>query len=216
MTTTDPLRAQRQADQFGRAVAMRLSGATDELPYEVRERLRAARTRALQARREAVERAAPVVVGRASRGGSATLGFGDKPSLFTRIASVLPILLLAGGLVLIHTFQTERRASELAEVDAALLTDDLVKRVEARVGTFLRGRDRVVSRPEILGGEPVFDGTRISVRFVGERARKGESEKELLEDYPALKPADVEFARMYVALGRPPGRPRKKPRFVRG
>ncbi len=102
------------------------------------------------------------------------------------------------------------------DVPVVLPTDDLVKRVEERVGTFLRGRDRVVSRPEILGGEPVFDGTRISVRFVGERARKGEAVKDLLEDYPALKPADVEFARMYVALGRPPGRPRKRPRFVRG
>jgi uncharacterized protein (DUF433 family) len=102
------------------------------------------------------------------------------------------------------------------EVPVVLPTDDLVKRVEARVGTFLRGRDRVVSRPEVLGGEPVFDGTRISVRFVGERARKGEAERDLLEDYPALEPADIEFARMYVALGRPPGRPRKKPRFVRG
>jgi uncharacterized protein (DUF433 family) len=102
------------------------------------------------------------------------------------------------------------------DVPVVLHIDDLVKRVEERVGTFLRGRDRVVSRPEVLGGEPVFDGTRISVRFVGERARKGEAVKALLEDYPALEAADVEFARMYVALGRPPGRPRKKPRFVRG
>ncbi|MGB8932081.1 MAG: DUF433 domain-containing protein [Anaeromyxobacteraceae bacterium] len=102
------------------------------------------------------------------------------------------------------------------DVPVVLPTDDLVKRVEERVGTFLRGRERVVSRPEVLGGEPVFDGTRISVRFVGERARKGESVKELLDDYPALESADVEFARMYVALGPPPGRPRKKPRFVRG
>jgi uncharacterized protein (DUF433 family) len=101
-------------------------------------------------------------------------------------------------------------------VPVVLPTDDLVKRVEERVGTFLRGRDRVVSRPEVLGGEPVFDGTRISVRFVGERARKGEAVEDLLGDYPALEAADVEFARMYVALGRPPGRPKKKPRFVRG
>jgi hypothetical protein len=42
-----------------------------------------------------------------------------------RIASVLPLLVLAAGLVLIHMVQTERRASELAEIDAALLTDDL-------------------------------------------------------------------------------------------
>ena len=122
MTTTDLLRAQRQADQFGRAVAARLSAGTDEMPYEVRERLRAARVRALAARRQPAS--APVTVG--NGGGSAALAFGDgKPGWFTRIASVLPLVLLAAGLVLIHSFQSDRRASELAEVDAALLTDDL-------------------------------------------------------------------------------------------
>jgi uncharacterized protein (DUF433 family) len=101
-------------------------------------------------------------------------------------------------------------------VPVVLRTDDVVKRVEERVGTFLRGRARVVSRPEFLGGEPVFQGTRISVRFVGERARKGESVADLIEDYPALGPEDVEFAKMYVALGRRPGRPKKRPKFIRG
>jgi uncharacterized protein (DUF433 family) len=80
--------------------------------------------------------------------------------------------------------------------------------------SFLRGRARVMSRPEVLGGEEVFAGTRISVRFVGERAKSGESLDVLLEDYPALDANDVEFARTYVELGRPPGRPRKKLRFV--
>lgn len=119
MTTTDSLLADRQADKFGRAVARRLSAGSEELPYEVRERLRAVRVRAVQARRK--PDAAPVVVGR--RGGSASLAL--ERSWLHRVASILPILLLAAGLVLIHTFQTEDRASELAEVDAALLTDDL-------------------------------------------------------------------------------------------
>lgn len=119
MTNTDSLQRQRAADQFGRAVAMRLSAGTDEVPYEVRERLRAARVRALEARKKPA--VAPVVVG---RGGSASLALGER-SLFNRIASVLPLVVLAAGLVLIHSFQTERRASELAEFDAALLTDDL-------------------------------------------------------------------------------------------
>lgn len=102
------------------------------------------------------------------------------------------------------------------DVPVVLPTDDVLKRVEDRVGSFLRGRARLVSRPEILGGEPVFDRTRISVRFVGERARKGEPLDVLLEDYPALKADDIEFARVFVALGRPPGRPRKKLAFLRG
>jgi hypothetical protein len=68
--------------------------------------------------------AAPVVV--ASGGGTATLGFGDEGvSWWNRIASALPILVLAAGLVTIHVVQNDRRASEVAEVDAAILTDDL-------------------------------------------------------------------------------------------
>lgn len=118
MTTSNPQRAQAPADRFGRAVALRLSAGTDEMPYEIRERLRAARTRAVQARRPEAE---PVAVG---RGGVATLG-AREGSWLHRIASVLPLLVLAAGLVLLHGFSSERRASELAEVDAALLTDDL-------------------------------------------------------------------------------------------
>ncbi|HET8748257.1 MAG TPA: DUF3619 family protein [Ramlibacter sp.] len=118
MTTTDTLLAQAKADQFGRAVAMRLSAGSEDLPYEVRERLRAARVRALQARRK--PELAPVVVG---RGASAALAL--KRGWLYRIGSVLPLLVLAAGLVLLHTIQTDDRASELAEVDTALLTDDL-------------------------------------------------------------------------------------------
>lgn len=121
--STDP-RAQRHADQFGRAVAARLAAGTEEISYEARERLRAARTRALTARKKPAM--APVLV--RNRAGVAALALGGddrKPSIFHRVASVLPLLLLAAGLVLIHGFHTDRRASELAAVDAALLTDDL-------------------------------------------------------------------------------------------
>lgn len=121
MTTTDPTRAQQQADRFGRAVAARLSASADAMPYEAGERLRAARVRALQARKKPA--VAPAMV--ANGGGTAALGLGEGPSLFTRIASVLPLLVLVAGIVLIHDLQSERRASELAEVDAALLLDDL-------------------------------------------------------------------------------------------
>jgi hypothetical protein len=58
----------------------------------------------------------------------------------------------------------------------------------------------VLATDDVLGGEPVFEGTRT----------------DLLGDYPALGREDVELAKMYVAMGRPPGRPRKRPKFVRG
>ena len=44
---------------------------------------------------------------------------------WTRIASALPLVLLAAGLVAISVLQDDNRASEVAEVDAAILTGDL-------------------------------------------------------------------------------------------
>lgn len=110
-------------DRFGRRVAARLAAGTQELPYETSERLRAARMQALAKRKRVVGlRTASSV---SSSGSAATLTSDEPASLWQRVASVLPILALVAGLVLIHTVMNERRANEVAEVDAALLTDDL-------------------------------------------------------------------------------------------
>ena len=124
MTIEDISRAQILQGRFGRRLAAHLSCGTAELPYEVSERLRAARVRALERRRvESVQVARPVV---GISGGVAVLGAGDEGlSWWSRIASALPLIVLAAGLVVIHVAQNDRRARELAEVDAALLTDDL-------------------------------------------------------------------------------------------
>ena len=109
-------------DQFGRRVAARLAAATLELPHDITERLRAARVQALAQRKiAALQAAGPVQVS----GGQATLGGDERPGWWHRLASALPLVALVAGLVTIHVVQNDRRASELAEVDAALLTDDL-------------------------------------------------------------------------------------------
>jgi hypothetical protein len=72
-TTTHCLLARRPTSSAARW-PLRLSAGTDELSYEVGERLRAARVRALAARKQA-EVHVPVVVG---RGGAATLGEGRQ------------------------------------------------------------------------------------------------------------------------------------------
>ena len=56
--------------------------------------------------------------------GTAILGFSRSP-WWQRIASVLPLAALIGGLVLIEDWQTRSQISVAAEVDAALLSDDL-------------------------------------------------------------------------------------------
>lgn len=106
-------------ERFGRAVGRRLSAGTAELPYHITERLRAARVQAVAKRK--VE-TAPAVAATGARGGTLTFG---RFGLWRQIAAALPLVVLAGGLVLIHSIQNDQRASEVAEVDAQLLTDDL-------------------------------------------------------------------------------------------
>ncbi|HJS03981.1 MAG TPA: DUF3619 family protein [Variovorax sp.] len=117
-TTLSTISAEAEA-QFGRQVAARLSAGTQDLPHEISERLRAARMQAV-ARRKVVQvlQTAPAVV---PNGGSAALGGG----WWTRIGSVIPLIALVAGLIVITTLQEDNRTDELAEVDAALLTDDL-------------------------------------------------------------------------------------------
>lgn len=124
MNITHQHEAIRSHDWFGRQVTVRLSQATAELPYEVTERLRAARMQAVARRKLASAQVAPAI--HAAGGGTAALGFGDEGvSWWNRIASALPLLVLAAGLVTIHVVQNDRRASEVAEVDEAILTDAL-------------------------------------------------------------------------------------------
>ncbi|HEY1101966.1 MAG TPA: DUF3619 family protein [Burkholderiaceae bacterium] len=111
-------------DRFGARLAARLSDSTDALPYDIAERLRAARVQALGRRKLSSVQTAPVLV---SGGGAATLGMGgdDSWNLWGRIAAVLPMVALVVGIVAIKVVQDDARASELAEVDVALLTDNL-------------------------------------------------------------------------------------------
>ena len=88
------------------------------------ERLRAAREQALARRKVAVSRPAATLV---SPGGELSLGWGSEERMgwFGRLSSTLALCLLVFGMVGISEAQSEMRARELAEVDVALLTDDL-------------------------------------------------------------------------------------------
>lgn len=107
-------------EQFGRRVAARLSAGSLELPHELGERLRAARMQAIAQRKTVPQlRTAPVIV---PSGGASALGGGGW---WTRIGAVVPLVALVAGLMAISMIQDDRRTNELAEVDSALLTDDL-------------------------------------------------------------------------------------------
>ncbi|MBY0408610.1 MAG: DUF3619 family protein [Burkholderiaceae bacterium] len=119
--------AQISAEQFAMRVTARLSEGNSELPYDITERLRAARTQALAKRKLvsiAQQSATPTIL--VNLGSSAALGRGgEKSNWWNALVSAIPILALVVGLVVINTDQDERSAIDVAEVDAALLTDDL-------------------------------------------------------------------------------------------
>jgi hypothetical protein len=122
--------AARDAQQarFARRVVARLSENADQLGGDIAERLRFARERALErARTGRVPATAPSRVG-VTAGGAAVLGGGPGgwlPTWWLKVASVLPLIVLVCGLVLIQQGQTRAQISTAAEVDAALLSDDL-------------------------------------------------------------------------------------------
>lgn len=119
-TTIPPAGSDGPEARFGARVAQRLSAGTQDLPHDIAERLRAGRAQALARRKLVQTRTVPAA---ASVGRQGTLSLGG--GWWTRIASALPLVLLAAGLVAISMLQDDNRASEVAEVDAAILTGDL-------------------------------------------------------------------------------------------
>ena len=124
MTNSIQNRAEILQDRFALKAASYLSAGTSSLPYDVSERLRAARMQALASRKIAKTVTASSVVGNA---GSAALTWGsdDRLNWWSRIGSVVPLIALVVGLLTINSIQNDNRAREVAEVDSALLTDEL-------------------------------------------------------------------------------------------
>jgi uncharacterized protein (DUF433 family) len=59
--------------------------------------------------------------------------------------------------------------------------------------------DRIVRDPQICGGEPVFRGTRVTLRTILASLAAGDRSEEILVDFPALKPEDVQAAIAFAA-----------------
>jgi uncharacterized protein (DUF433 family) len=74
-----------------------------------------------------------------------------------------------------------------------------------------RARSLVVSDSEILGGAPVFRGTRVAVHSIATWVEQGSTESKLLEAYPRLTPEMIRLASVYAQAYPLRGRPRKQP-----
>ena len=114
-------------DVFGQRLARRLSQATDQLPHDISERLRVARLQALSQ----LQPAQALVL---QSSGAAALQGGPNTSVWTRWASLAPLLALAVSLFAVNMVISDERDNELAEIDTALLTDDLPPEAYADAG----------------------------------------------------------------------------------
>jgi uncharacterized protein (DUF433 family) len=71
--------------------------------------------------------------------------------------------------------------------------------------------ERIVRDKRICGGEPVFKGTRVTLRTVLASLADGDSAEEILADFPSLKAEDVRAAITFAAV--PPKRTYPFPKF---
>jgi len=74
-----------------------------------------------------------------------------------------------------------------------------------------RARQLVISDPEIMGGDPVFKGTRVPVHMIADMRAQGDTEEDIMASYPRLTAEMVRLAAVYAAAYPLRGRPRKQP-----
>ena len=110
-------------DRMGQNLARLLSQASGELPHDLSERLRVARQQALAVRKP--EPAPRLQLAAQGNNLALTDPPGEGMGLWRILGSVLPLLALLAGLVAVQWLDREKTVSELAEVDTALLVDDL-------------------------------------------------------------------------------------------
>jgi hypothetical protein len=108
---------------FARQIVARLDEDSNRLPSDIGERLRFAREQALVRADQARVQASSV--SRLSMAGAGALLAGAGSGWWMKLATLAPLAVLVGGLVLIQRWETNTQISAAAEVDAALLADDL-------------------------------------------------------------------------------------------
>ncbi|HCD86003.1 MAG TPA: hypothetical protein DEQ45_19650 [Agrobacterium sp.] len=97
------------------------------------------------------------------------------------------------------------RADDYLIVDVARAREQLAARAEA-----LREAERIIrSVKGVLGGEPVFNNSRVPVRAIAAMKAQGATTVEIVEGYPSLTARMVELAEIWTAAHPARGRPRK-------
>lgn len=58
---------------------------------------------------------------------------------------------------------------------------------------------RIEENPKIMFGKPVIKGTRLTVEIILEKLASGESEDDIIKDYPIITKEDIKACLLYAA-----------------
>ena len=108
---------------FAYKVRHALNETAENLPASTAERLASARKIALSRKKK--ESGLRVFVPQRMLAGQAGSFFGGPSPWLKRMGLVLPLIVVAVGLTGIYHYEQQRRINETAEIDAAVLADEL-------------------------------------------------------------------------------------------
>jgi hypothetical protein len=106
---------------FAYKVRHALNEKLDNLPASTADRLASARKTAVSRKKAN----APVRVAQRVFAGQAGAFFNAPISWISRVGVAVPLLVLVAGLAGIYQYEQQRRIAEIAELDAAVLADEL-------------------------------------------------------------------------------------------
>lgn len=113
-------------DSFPQRLVAHLQEGSDHLPYRVTHRLDQARLQAVALAQRSVKlqitSAAP---GQSTGQAAIAMGGEDRPSWWLKALSLLPIVLIAVGLYSISVWDDFEKAAETADLDEAMLVDEV-------------------------------------------------------------------------------------------
>jgi Protein of unknown function (DUF3619) len=114
--------------RFGLRVSARLNERAQAVPHDISERLRIARELAVSKARLQAKVLQPTSAPFALGGGAgqgAQMGLGRGESWWFKLSSAVPLLVLIAGLMAIQYLEGEEQIMAAADVDSALLVDEL-------------------------------------------------------------------------------------------
>jgi uncharacterized protein (DUF433 family) len=125
------------------------------------------------------------------------------------------VLTLQGRRAVVATSIRSPRQSMIRTDMVVVDARPAARAVRSGLGLLTKARGIVSSTPDVLGGTPVFKGTRIPVHDIADMLTNGDKPAAIIKAFPQLDADRVRLAAIYALAYPPRGRPRAKLRRSR-